>query len=88
MITIEKDGREIQATEKAFELLYRHRGFEKVDTKEKEKEEEDKKDEEVVIEEGIPLEKRTAEELREMGKRAEIKGYYRMTKAELIEELK
>lgn len=84
MITIEKDNKKILATEKAFEVLYKDRGYKKVeDVTVKVEVKEDIKEEE----DTIPLAKRTAEELRIIAKEREVRGYYRMNKDELLKEL-
>lgn len=81
MLEIEKDGKKTTATKKAFDLFYKQRGFKLVGEKKVVKETKEETKEE------IPLEKRTAEELREIAKDKEVKGYYRMSKKELLEEL-
>ena len=82
----EKDGKVITATRKAYDLLYKGRGF--VPYEEGEKEQEDvkkpdnsKENESVERSELFDL---TVDELKSMAKDMGIKGYTKMNEAELV----
>lgn len=79
---IEKDGERRRATKRAYDVLYRGRGYVPVDTAPEKVEEKPAKQEK------DGLSELKVEELREMAKEKAIPGYAMMKKAELIQCLK
>lgn len=82
----EKDGKVITATQKAYDVLYKARGFVPYGEEKKEQEDEMKPDNNKQNEGGERSElfDLTVDELKSMAKDMGIKGYTKMNEAELV----
>lgn len=74
MLKVQKDDKIMEVTQRAYDILYKQRGFEVIEEKKKATKKKKAKD-------------LTLDQLKEMAKEKEIEGYYRMTKEELLKEL-
>ena len=74
MLKVQKDDKIMEVTQRAYDILYKQRGFEVIEEKKKASKKKKAKD-------------LTLTQLQEMAKEKEIEGYYRMTKEELLKEM-
>ena len=74
MLKVQKDDKIMEVTQRAYDVLYKQRGFKVIEEKKKATKKKKAKD-------------LTLTQWKEMAKEKEIEGYYRMDKEELLKEL-